>query len=165
MRVFCCSLSPLRCLMNINNFRKAVWDDFFFLHVLLSLKTPYFLKHHSNCIFQDWSNWIRLHKGQMDGPCFFPLSDRLSNCRRAAVTPSQSVTATAFPAITWQEGSIAVFCQTHCQHNSCIHRLFFSLFWTPGPSFLFRFSICMCPVQGHVTETKNKQLPCGCRYW
>lgn len=106
---------------------------------------PSFFKHSLNCIFQeiDQIESSSIKARWMDY-VFFSLSDRLRNCRGAAVTPSQSVTATAFLAITQQEGSTAALCQTHCQHNSSIHRLFFSLFWTPGHSFLFRFSICMC---------------------
>lgn len=91
----------------------------------------------------------------MEGLYFFTRSDRLRNCRGGAVTHSQSVTATAFPAFTQQEGSTAVFCQTHWQHNSSIHCLFLSLFCTTGHSFLFRFSICMRLCRGMLQRQKQ----------
>lgn len=48
------------------------------------------------------------HKDQMDG-LHFSLSDRLRNCRGAATTPSQSVTATAFPCHRTARGLLLVF--------------------------------------------------------
>lgn len=44
----------------------------------------------------------------MDG-LHFSLSDRLRNCRGAATTPSQSVTATAFPCHRTARGLLLVF--------------------------------------------------------
>lgn len=106
----------------------------------------------------------------MDGLYFSSLSDRLRNCRGAAVTPSQSVTATAFPAITQQEGSTAVFLPnplpTQLLHSSPFSSVCSGL--QVIASYL-EFSICMCLCRGVLQGDKSEQLPCGCRrrtwYW
>lgn len=64
-----------------------------------------------------------------------------------------------FLAITQQEGSTVVFLPNpHCQHDSLIHCLFFTLFRTPG-DWLFRFSVCMCLCKG--MWQKQKQTASG----
>lgn len=150
-----------------SNYRQAAWHDGFctcWPFVLHTKFLPSFFKHNLNCVFQEIDQiGSSSMKARWMGYIFFSsLSDRLRNCRGAAVTPSQSVTATAFPTITQQEGSTAVLCQTHCQHNSSIHCLFFSLFWAPGHSFLFRFSICMRLCRGMSHRQKQTASMWGC---
>lgn len=96
-----------------------------------------FLPCSSNIWGKKWKK-IQIESSSMKdglmGYILFSLSVRLR--QGAAIAPSQSVTATVSPAVTQQEGSNAMFYQTHCQHSSSICGLFFGLQWTPSHGLL-----------------------------
>lgn len=135
-----------------------------FLHVC-----PLFLKQNSFLFFKHL-NYTFQGIGQIKSSFIkdrwmgyiFPPSDRLRHCREAAVTPPQSVTATALPSHSKRAPLLFLFYQTYRQHNSSIYGLFFALLWTPGYSLFFlRLFACACV--GACWRDKRKQLPCGCR--
>lgn len=151
--MFCCLLSALFCLISIKNARKLM--DFYMFALCSSNKIPSFFFKHLNYTFQGIgqikSSFI---KDRWMG-YIFPPSDRLRHCREAAVTPPQSVTATALPSHSKRAPLLFLFYQTYRQHNSSIYGLFFALLWTPGYSLFFFKAICMRLCRGMLARQKE----------
>lgn len=92
----------------------------------------------------------------MDG-LHFSLSDRLRNCRGAATTPSQSVTATAFPCHRTARGLRWCFLPTP-QPAQLLHSFPFLQFVLDRPKLLIYILHVHVPVQGYVTEIKTPPI-------